>query len=145
MCRSVRGYRTDLLVGLLALVLLTSAVWLGVTGSGRGACGNLLLAEVPSPGGDEIALVFRRDCGATAGFSTQVSLLRRGGEVPGDVGNLFIADTDHGRAPSGPGGGPVVHVRWVDDHHLVLVHHPAARVFRAERQRGPLNVEYRAE
>ena len=37
-------------------------------------CGNDLVKEVPSPNGKMKAVVFQRDCGATTGFSTQISL-----------------------------------------------------------------------
>ncbi|MGG1679256.1 hypothetical protein ACIFOT_26545 [Neobacillus sp. NRS-1170] len=36
-----------------------------------GACGNQILKSVPSPGGDKVAYVFLRDCGATTNYSPQ--------------------------------------------------------------------------
>lgn len=47
-------------------------------------------------------------------------------------GNIFVADTDHGAAPSGYGGGPVLIVRWESNEAINLGHHPLARIFKSE-------------
>lgn len=103
-------------------------------------CGNDVLARIRSPGGTHDAVVFQRDCGATTGFSTQLSLVRHGTsfrEQPSfwsatDGGNVLVIDADHGVAPSGIGGGPTVDVEWQDDGHVTLTYYPLARVFKAE-------------
>ena len=77
-------------------------------------------------------MTFERSCGATTGFSTQVSLLGTNEEAT-TSGNLFIADTDHGKAPGGPGGGPKVSAEWRGSDTLLIRHHPNARVFKAEK------------
>lgn len=107
-----------------------------------GRCVNHVLAEVPSPDGRIKAVVFERDCGATTDFSTQISILRTGVRLPNDGGNAFIADTDHGAAPAGPGGGPEVQVRWEGPRAVRITHDPEARVFRAERSVGSVAVRY---
>ena len=73
-------------------------------------CGNKVLTDVASPDVHNHAVVFERDCGATTGFSTQVSILPAGRAIS-DGGNVLIVDDDHGRAPNGPGGGPSVEGR----------------------------------
>ena len=78
----------------------------------RHSCGNELLREVASPDGKMKAVVFQRDCAATTGFITQVSVLSKDEKLPNESGNVFSADTNHGVAPSGEGGGPVVEVGW---------------------------------
>ena len=80
--------------------------------SNLAGCGNDLVREVRSPSGKMKAVVFERDCGATTGFSTQVSLLLSNKSLPNESGNLFIADTDHGNAPAGAWGGPIVEPSW---------------------------------
>jgi hypothetical protein len=101
---------------------------LGVT------CENTPIAQHWSPDRRVKLIVFERSCGATTGFSTQASLLPSHERLPDDGGNLFVADTDHGLAPSGPGGGPELRVRWTDGAHVVLSHHQKTRVFKAEPQ-----------
>jgi hypothetical protein len=98
----------------------------------RSQCDNAILTEVPAPDRRMRAIVFQRDCGATTDLSTQVSLLSGSRPLPNDGGNVFIADTDHGRAPAGPGGGPVVQVRWVEPRELEVHHDARARVFSAD-------------
>eukprot|EP00456_Euglypha_rotunda_P093773 TRINITY_DN9916_c0_g1_i1.p2 TRINITY_DN9916_c0_g1~~TRINITY_DN9916_c0_g1_i1.p2 ORF type:complete len:150 (+),score=1.70 TRINITY_DN9916_c0_g1_i1:204-653(+) len=94
-------------------------------------CENSVLADIPSSTGPFRVVVFERSCGATPGFSTQASLLRVGAQLPDTAGNIFIADTNHGQAPAGPGGGPEVSVSWSADSSVTLSHHSAARVFKA--------------
>ena len=128
----------------LAVVLIAGA-GAAIVDAGRqslGMCGNDLLAEVPSPSGTRKAVVFQRDCGATSGFSTQVSVLPAGEKLPNDGGNVFVADTDHGGAPSGPGGGPVVEAVWTHEDRLLIRHHRMARVFRSEARVGSVLVGY---
>ena len=96
-------------------------------------CGNDVLTEARSPDGRLKAVVFQRDCGATTGFSTQVSVIPSGESfltAPTWLrstrgGNVFVADTNHGEAPS----GPVVQVEWLDPTHLRITHDKRARVF----------------
>jgi hypothetical protein len=109
--------------------------------SGCGDCGNEVLAELPAPSGSYRAVVFQRDCGATTGFSTQLSLLRPT-EQAVRGGNVFVADTDHGRAPAGPGGGPRIAVEWRGGDTLIVRHHPNARLFRAESVHATITVRY---
>lgn len=97
-------------------------------------CGNEVIAEVPSPDGKYKVVVFQRDCGATTGFSTQLSLLPSKRMLDDVPGNIFVADTNHGAAPSGPGGGPSVAVHWLGSDALEVVHHPRARIFFSLRE-----------
>lgn len=107
-------------------------------------CRNDVLAEHRSPDGKTKLVVFERSCGATTGFSTQASLLSPEATLPGSGGNLFVADTDHGAAPSGPGGGPELRARWEGSKRLLLEHHVRARVFKAQRYLDGIEVRYEA-
>ena len=93
-------------------------------------CSNDVLRTVPSPDGRIKAIVFERDCGATTGFSEQVSLMAAGASVPNKSGDTFVADSDHGEAPN----GPQVEAVWADNEHLLIRHHPKARVFYAKQR-----------
>jgi hypothetical protein len=61
---------------------------------GCGLCGNEIGYEEYSPDRKLKAVVFERDCGATTGFSTQVSLLGSAEKLPNEAGNVFTADGD---------------------------------------------------
>lgn len=132
----MRSMKTPIKVTLgVAGVLMAGMVVAGFAIWGliaRNPCANEVLAELPAPSHRTRAIVFQRSCGATTAFSTQVSLLPASRPLPNDGGNVFIADTDRGLAPAGPGGGPVVEVRWVKPAELEVRHDSRARVFRAD-------------
>lgn len=131
---------------LLGVIGLAAAV--ATVGAGAFAlftsdpCGNTELATAVAPGGAHRAVAFQRDCGATSGFSTQISVLPLGAALPDAGGAVFVADTDHGRASAGPGGGPAVGLVWRDARTLVVRHHRLARVFRSEPRAGVVAVRY---
>jgi len=130
------GYGVGSLVGLVAILALALGFLV------PDLCGNSVLAESVSPNGKLKAVVFTRDCGATTDFSTQVSLVKAGDTLKNDGGNLFIADRDHRKAPTGQSGGPAVAVRWISDGQLRVEHHALARVFKSEPLRQEVRVEY---
>ncbi len=105
-------------------------------------CGNEELQAVISPGGTRKAVVFQRDCGATTGFSTQISILPVNEKLPKEGGNTFIADTDHGQAPSGLGGGPEVNLEWANEREFVVKYDKRARVFRSEQLVDGVRIRY---
>lgn len=107
-----------------------------------GECRNESVSELNAPGNAVKFVVFQRDCGVTTGFSTQVSLLKVGETLKNEGGNIFIADTNHGRAPSGVGGGPEVRIKWVSDRHLQIHHHQSVRIFLAEENIGGVRIDY---
>ncbi|MEZ5494507.1 MAG: DUF5412 family protein [Pseudomonadales bacterium] len=55
-------------------------------------CGNQVFKEIYSPGNKYKAVVFQRDCGATTGFSTQVSVINSNEILENEGGNAYIAD-----------------------------------------------------
>ena len=102
-------------------------------------CRNNVLEQVQNLKGPQRLVVFVRDCGATTGFSTQVSILGPL-ETLSSGGNVFSADTDHGAVPRGPGGGPVISVRWTSVSSVEIAYVRGTRVFRAETTYGPIPI-----
>jgi len=76
---------------------------------GCNPCGNDPINAVSSPGGNKVAIAFIRDCGATTGFSTQVSIVKAPGLLPNEAGNVLIVD---GKVP--------LSLKWVGEHRLVV-------------------------
>ena len=95
-------------------------------------CQNEIFSEVQSPNGLLKAIVFQRDCGATTGFFTEVSILDQSEDLPNETGNVFTVDDDHGKATSGQGRGPRVLVRWLSNNEIEISSDPNARVFLKE-------------
>ena len=103
---------------------------LACVGSSDQRCANEVITRIASPDTRYDAVTFQRDCGATTGFSTHVSVLRSGDSPPADSGgNVLVADTDHGKAQVGPSGGPRVEVRWSGRDTLEIYCDRRARIF----------------
>lgn len=101
-------------------------------------CENTILTESSSPGTNKRAVIFDRSCGATSGFSSQVSVLSANEPLPhSSGGNLFVADDDHGAVKE-----MAVTVRWVSRDHLVVGYPARARVFKKEAQARGVAVAY---
>lgn len=127
--------------GLVATALAALMLLGGCDRIARGMCGNELLDRIPCPAGRHDAILFQRDCGATTGFSTQLSVLAAGQSLPTDSGgNVLVADTDKGKAPSGPGGGPEVRARWLSADTLEIQHHALARIFLINATIGSVHI-----
>jgi hypothetical protein len=105
-------------------------------------CDNSIVKTAHSPDGSHTAVAFERSCGATTGFSTQVSVDPMTSRWVVGSGNAWIADSNHGAAPSAIWGGPDVQLEWLSNTELVVTHHPAARVFKAEEIVSRVKVTY---
>ena len=79
-------------VGMLMFRPLFTAAFLvaGVAACGDAGCSNEVVARVPAPDRSRDAVVFDRACGATTGYSRQVSIVDSGA-APRGRGNVFIA------------------------------------------------------
>jgi len=113
----------------LFVMLLSLQIMLSISGCESSMCDNQVLQEILSQDKKLKAVVFQRDCGATTGFSTQVSVIKADEKLQNKKGNVFSADTNHGKVPAGPGGGPQVDVAWVGLHDLEVRHPQRARIF----------------
>ena len=122
----------------ITMLAALSAACINITGD----CGNEILKEIRSPTGKLKAVVFQRDCGATTGFSTHVSVLPSEQQLPHEGGNVFAADTDHGKAPSGPGGGPIVDVSWTNETELLVRYDKRARASQNQPALAKVHVRY---
>ena len=126
----MKHFFQQLAIAALALLLLAAAGLYALSLLFPDLCGNTVLAETLSPDQRHKAVVFQRDCGATTGFSTQVSVIGAQDALPDESGNVFTADDNRGAVPTSPAGGPVVQVRWSSGNAMVITHHAGARVFK---------------
>ncbi len=93
-------------------------------------CRNELYAEVLSPDYEHKAVVFQRDCGATTGFSTQISIISAKDELQNESGNIFIIDGQPARVSP--------EVRWLSDTELSIGKGLNGSEYKAERSWGLL-------
>ena len=102
-----------------------------LSGCAGDMCGNTIGQTALSPSGQTKAVVFNRDCGATTGFSTQVSVLSSDDELPNDSGNALVVE---GTVP--------VELRWLSESSLAIGGIGNAKVFRQESAVANTQVSY---
>jgi len=57
-----------------------------------GMCANTIITSSSSPNNKWKVVLFERNCGATTGFSSQISLLKPDEELSNEAGNIYIAE-----------------------------------------------------
>jgi hypothetical protein len=117
------------------------AACLSVLNGCSGPCASREISRAEAPDGLHKAVMFQRNCGATTGFSTQISVLAPDEEPPG-VGNAFRADDDHGAAVAGGWGGPWAEMRWIDNGTLLIRYASESRIFEQSRQVSGVQIRY---
>lgn len=130
-----------LIIAILIFLLITFVYSLGFI-----LCNNTAVKEVCSPNREYKVVVFERNCGATTGFSTQVSVFRNSIlslSFFKKSGNVFIADTNHGEAQAAEWGGPEVEVEWLNNNKLLLKYPKQARVFKSEKNKYEIKIVYK--
>lgn len=120
---------------------LTIISGLALLSSCSDGCNNIIIDQSTAPNGSYNAVIFQRDCGATTGFSTQVSLLDSN-EKPSGSANVFIVDNDHGAADVGKWGGPEAEMQWISDDHLLVRFAAKSRIFKQETSVSGVQISY---
>jgi hypothetical protein len=95
-------------------------------------CGNKVLQVVVAPDGRHRAFVYRRDCGATTGFSTQVSVEAGASSLPGEPDPVLVL------------GDEPVFVTWSGPDRLLISYRRGARPTAQESRRDGVRISYRA-
>jgi hypothetical protein len=117
--------KTKLLVtGIIGVCLIGGCYFLD-------PCDNEVSKEIPSPDGSLKAVVFSRNCGATTGFSTQISILRGANATSNDAGNVFVAD----QTP--------VDIKWLSNTRLSIAYLTGTETFYQMKQLDGVTVTYR--
>ncbi|MFC3552483.1 hypothetical protein ACFOLC_15875 [Lysobacter cavernae] len=100
--------------------------------SGCDTCSNEVVQTVLSPSGQRKAIVFNRNCGATVGFNTQLSIIPAHDDLPPDSGNTLVLD---GTIP--------LRMKWQSDSDLTVLWSGSAKIFEQQRSVGDVSVTYR--
>jgi hypothetical protein len=111
-----------------AITAITCSALLGGCG---GLCSNDTVASVTSPSGAHKAVVFVRDCGATTGWSTQVSILRGSERLQNEGGNTLVVE-----------GKTAITVSWQSASAVTLSGLSNGRLFKQERSVNGIAVTY---
>ncbi len=124
-------------------LVLPLAFGLALTGCAD-TCANEIVSRLPSPDSNWDAVIFQRDCGATTGFSTQISVLPSGAQ-PIDSGNAFRADDDHGAARTGAWGGPWAEAKWLSSNKLLVRYAAKSRLFAQNQNVSDVAISYQID
>jgi hypothetical protein len=90
--KAVRIFAAILGVVLLLLVVVVAGCGVLLWSSSKILCRNDVFQEVYSPNGEYKVEIFERNCGATTGYSTQLSILTASEDLPNSHGNIFTMD-----------------------------------------------------
>jgi hypothetical protein len=135
---------------LLSIISILAASFIGCVGLlvhilPDDLCATTVIAQYPSPNRKLKAVVFQIDCGATTSFNSQIAI------VPVEIDpaqkdalphSFFVADCNHNKAPSGPGGGPELRLYWKSDSALEVQYHELAGVIRDSSKSKGVSIEY---
>jgi hypothetical protein len=113
---------------LLTILVALSACDLSATGD---PCGNEVSQTVISPSGKLKAVVFNRNCGATTGDNTQVSIIPAAEALPGGAGHTLILD---GTVP--------LKIEWRSNSELHLGSVGAAKPFLQSASAAGVSIRY---
>jgi len=81
-----------LLIGSVSgLTIFTIAVLVFIDVELSPTCVNSIIEISENSTHEYASVLFDRNCGATTNFTTQVSIIRAGHELPDEVGNVYIA------------------------------------------------------
>ena len=120
-------------IALLAAVMICSGC--------SDACQKTVVSRSPSPDGTHVAVLFQRDCGATTGFSTQISILAAN-DKPSGGGNAFVADDGHGAARVGDWEGSWADMKWLSRERLRIRYATKSRIFKQEERVSGVTISY---
>lgn len=94
-------------------------------------CGNQESQRTDSPSNNWTAVAFTRDCGATTGFSSQISLIAKGSALPNESGNVLVLEA------SVP-----LHLTWSPSGDLVVHGSGSVKRFKEEGVVSGVKIQY---
>ncbi|HEY9049494.1 MAG TPA: hypothetical protein VIN08_26530 [Ohtaekwangia sp.] len=133
--------------GLLIIIAILGTLYIAVGilytyGTGD-MCGNQMVKELTSPDGKYKAVVFIRDCGATTGFSTQVSILDNTTALDNDMAGNILVMSDH--ASEGrmfAEGGARVNIAWINNRKLRIQYDPRTETYEQKTEWNDTEIVY---
>lgn len=92
-------------------------------------CGNDIKQKIPSPNGKNVAYLFERSCGATTGFSPQLSILDKDADFQNKPGNTFRSDKDFS-------------IEWIDEKNLKVIYDKSSETSEMDKKVNVVRVKY---
>lgn len=99
-------------------------------------CANDIDKEIRSPKGDYKAVIFIRHCGATTGFSRQLSIVEISDDLENEKGNVFILGDKAGNQAE------KINVIWTTDNSLTIFFAKETEFFLQNEEIGEVKIRY---
>ena len=115
------------------LVIIVVALFIFLDFAFKDMCGNDVYQSVLSPNKKQKVIVFERDCGATTGFTTQISIIPENEQLANESGNIFTAD---GHPDDNP-----TKVSWINDN-TIEIQENFAKSGRRKNTFKDINIKY---
>ena len=118
-----------IIIGLLFLIGF--GVIFGSIFSSNDMCGNTIIETKFSPNQNNKIVLFERSCGATTGFSTQVSILEKGNYLENENSTIFIMYKDS------------LNIKWVNDKEVNIEFSKNSEVFKKQNHFKGIKINYK--
>lgn len=105
-------------------------------------CGNEVIEEIKSPDKTLKAIIFIRDCGATTGYSTQLSILELEDRLGNETGNTLILSDKFGEGLSFDNGGAKVKAVWTSENSLTIYFDNKIEFTKKEEEIKDIEISY---
>jgi hypothetical protein len=115
-------------------VIAVAALNIACFMDGFGACKTVVRNSMPSPDGTKSIVIFGKECGATVGFNTQVSIAPSGGSFSQEKSPAFFAIS----------GEHSIMAKWLGDSTVEISSIPEGeRVLKSEQRVGEIRISYK--
>jgi len=123
-----KGFKTILMTLIIIFLLLMAGKYL-LDFLFADMCGNDIKQKGPSPSGENVAYIFERSCGATTGFSPQLSILNKDDDLQNKSGNTFRSDKDFS-------------IEWLNEKNLKVIYDKSSETYEMDKKVNGIKIEY---
>lgn len=135
---------------ILILAFVVLAFYIGYSFFSSESCSSTYLDSELSPSKKLVMTVYNYDCGATSGYTTNISVQKANEQNPHQVPSsndsaFFAIDSDHGKVPdllNYSYGGPKVVINWIDESTVEIEYPKDSRVFQNDASIEKISIKY---
>jgi hypothetical protein len=129
---------------LIAMLILGTGFILTISIVFGDSCANQIVDIKISPDKNFQAVTFIRDCGATTGFSTQLSIIKATEtfDKSDEKGNTLIMSDKIGDGLMDENGGAKIMANWTEDNKLVILYDSRTETAKRETEYKDIKIEY---
>jgi hypothetical protein len=129
---------------LIAILILGTGFILTISIVFGDSCANQIVDIKISPDKNFRAVTFIRDCGATTGFSTQLSIIKATDtfDKSDEKGNTLIMSDKIGDGLMDENGGAKIMANWTEDNKLVILYDSRTETAKRETEYKDIKIEY---